>query len=151
MSSKWIKEGVCRRILVLDTSLFIHFDDKYFRTEGVCRTPQNRISTRLSPRFTRLLPCAPLASMIHCMHLELPGPTACTTTRTCPQNKLTRNQLFLPKQFSYFYNGLKIARFLLTNNFLNYNKVHFLTTQNSYLPSKKRFLLSRSRWPHPII
>ena len=35
MSSKWIKGDVSRRILVLDTSLFIHFDDKYFRTEGV--------------------------------------------------------------------------------------------------------------------
>ena len=35
MSSKWIKGNVSRRILVLDTSLFIHFDDKYFRTEGV--------------------------------------------------------------------------------------------------------------------
>ena len=35
MSSKWIKEDVSKRILVLDTSLFIHFDDKYFRTEGV--------------------------------------------------------------------------------------------------------------------
>ena len=34
LSSKWIKGDVCRRILVLDTSLFIHFDDKYFRTEG---------------------------------------------------------------------------------------------------------------------
>ena len=35
LSSKWIKEDVSRCILVLDTSLFIHFDDKYFRTEGV--------------------------------------------------------------------------------------------------------------------
>ena len=35
MSSKWIKGNVSRRILVLDTPLFIHFDDKYFRTEGV--------------------------------------------------------------------------------------------------------------------
>ena len=26
---------VSRRILVLDTSIFIHFNDKYFRTEGV--------------------------------------------------------------------------------------------------------------------
>ena len=34
LSSKWIKGDVSRRILVLDTSLFIHFDDKYFRTEG---------------------------------------------------------------------------------------------------------------------
>ena len=32
LSSKWIKRDVSRRI---DTSLFIHFDDKYFRTEGV--------------------------------------------------------------------------------------------------------------------
>ena len=40
---------------------------------------------------------------------------------------------------------------MLNNNFLNYNKVHFVTTQNYYLPSKKRILLSRSRWPHPII
>ena len=39
MSSKWIKGNVSRRILVLDTSLFIHFDDKYFRTEGV----ENRV------------------------------------------------------------------------------------------------------------
>ena len=29
LSSKWIKGDVCRRILVLDTSLFIHFDDKH--------------------------------------------------------------------------------------------------------------------------
>ena len=35
MSSKWIKGNVSRRILVLDTSLFIHIDDKYFRMEGV--------------------------------------------------------------------------------------------------------------------
>ena len=35
MSSKWIKGNVSTRILVLDTSLFIHFDDKYFRMEGV--------------------------------------------------------------------------------------------------------------------
>ena len=35
LSSKWIKRDVSRCILVLDTSLFIHFDDKYFRTEGV--------------------------------------------------------------------------------------------------------------------
>ena len=35
LSSKWIKGNVSRRILVLDTSLFIHFDDQYFRTEGV--------------------------------------------------------------------------------------------------------------------
>ena len=39
LSSKWIKGNVSRRILVLDTSLFIHFDDKYFRTEGV----ENRV------------------------------------------------------------------------------------------------------------
>ena len=35
LSSKWIKGNVSRRILVLDTSPFIHFDDKYFRTKGV--------------------------------------------------------------------------------------------------------------------
>jgi len=35
LPSKWIKGNVSRHILVLDTSLFIHFDDKYFRTEGV--------------------------------------------------------------------------------------------------------------------
>jgi len=39
LSSKWIKGNVSRRILVLDTSLFIHFDDKYFWTEGV----ENRV------------------------------------------------------------------------------------------------------------
>ena len=39
MSSKWIKGNVSRRILVLDTSLFIHFDDKYFQTKGV----ENRV------------------------------------------------------------------------------------------------------------
>ena len=39
MSSKWIKGNVSRRILDLDTSLFIHFDDKYFRMEGV----ENRV------------------------------------------------------------------------------------------------------------
>ena len=40
LSSKWIKGNVSRRILVLDTSLFIHFDDKYFRTKGVTITKQ---------------------------------------------------------------------------------------------------------------
>ena len=39
MSSKWIKGNVSRRILVLDTSIFIHFDDRYFRMEGV----ENRV------------------------------------------------------------------------------------------------------------
>ena len=39
MSSKRIKGNVSRRILVLDTTLFIHFDDKYFQTEGV----ENRV------------------------------------------------------------------------------------------------------------
>ena len=39
MSSKWIKGNVSIRILVLDTSIFIHFDDKYFRAEGV----ENRV------------------------------------------------------------------------------------------------------------
>ena len=39
MPSKWIKGNVSRPILVLDTSLFIHFDDKYFQTEGV----ENRV------------------------------------------------------------------------------------------------------------
>ena len=39
LSSKWIKGNVSRRILVLDTSLFIHFDDKYFWTERV----ENRV------------------------------------------------------------------------------------------------------------
>lgn len=29
------KRDVSRRILFLDTSFFIHFDDKYFRTKGV--------------------------------------------------------------------------------------------------------------------
>ena len=33
------KGNVSRRILVLDTSIFIHFDDKYFETEGV----ENRV------------------------------------------------------------------------------------------------------------
>ena len=35
LSSKWIKGDVSRCILVLDTSLLVHFDDKYFQTEGV--------------------------------------------------------------------------------------------------------------------
>ena len=39
LSSKWIKGNVSRCILVLDTSIFIHFDEKYFRTEGV----ENRV------------------------------------------------------------------------------------------------------------
>ena len=39
LSSKWINGDVSRRILVLDTSIFIHFDDKYFRTERV----ENRV------------------------------------------------------------------------------------------------------------
>ena len=33
LSSKWIKGDVCRRILVLDMSLFIHFDDKYIKMD----------------------------------------------------------------------------------------------------------------------
>ena len=32
---KMDKRDVSRCILVLDTSLFVHFDEKYFRTEGV--------------------------------------------------------------------------------------------------------------------
>ena len=39
LSSKWIKGDISSHILVLDTSLFIHFDDKYFWTEGV----ENRV------------------------------------------------------------------------------------------------------------
>ena len=39
MSTKWIKGNVSRRILVLDTSLFIHFDDNYFWMKGV----ENRV------------------------------------------------------------------------------------------------------------
>lgn len=35
------KMNVSRRILVLDTSIFIHFFDKYFRTEGVDRNHQH--------------------------------------------------------------------------------------------------------------
>ena len=35
LSSKWIKRDVSRTKIYLDTSPFIHFDDKYFRTEGV--------------------------------------------------------------------------------------------------------------------
>ena len=35
LSSKWIKEDVSRTKIHLDTSSFIHFDDNYFRTEGV--------------------------------------------------------------------------------------------------------------------
>ena len=42
LSSKWIKGNVSRRILVLDTSLFIHFYDKYFWTEGVFRNGGSR-------------------------------------------------------------------------------------------------------------
>ena len=37
LSSKWTKKGVSRTKIHLDTSPFIHFDDKYFWTEGVCR------------------------------------------------------------------------------------------------------------------
>ena len=32
---------VSRRILILDTSIFMHFFDKYFRTEGVLRTSKH--------------------------------------------------------------------------------------------------------------
>ena len=35
LSSKWIERDVSRIKIRLDTSPFIHFDDKYFRTEGV--------------------------------------------------------------------------------------------------------------------
>ena len=34
LSSKRIKGDVSRCILVLDTSFFVYFDDKYFRMEG---------------------------------------------------------------------------------------------------------------------
>ena len=45
MSSKWIKGNISRRILVLGTSPFIHFDDKYFWTEGV----ENRVGDDGAP------------------------------------------------------------------------------------------------------
>ena len=32
-----IEIDVSRCILVVDTSIFIYFDDKYFRMEGVCK------------------------------------------------------------------------------------------------------------------
>ena len=35
LSLKWIKGDVSKCILVLNTSIFIYFDDKYFQTEGV--------------------------------------------------------------------------------------------------------------------
>ena len=35
LSSKWIKRDVPKTKIRLDASPFIHFDDKYFRTEGV--------------------------------------------------------------------------------------------------------------------
>ena len=35
MSSKWIKRDVSKTKIRLDTSPFIHFNDKYFRTEEV--------------------------------------------------------------------------------------------------------------------
>ena len=35
LSSKWIKRDVSKTKIRLDTFPFIHFDDKYFRTEGV--------------------------------------------------------------------------------------------------------------------
>ena len=35
LSSKWIKRYVSKTKIRLDTFPFIHFDDKYFRTEGV--------------------------------------------------------------------------------------------------------------------
>ena len=37
LSSKWTKRDVYKTKIHLDTSPFIHFDDKYFRTEGVVR------------------------------------------------------------------------------------------------------------------
>ena len=47
LSSKWMKGDVSRRILVLDTSLFIHFGDKYCRTEGVIRWDLGNCSSSL--------------------------------------------------------------------------------------------------------
>ena len=52
LSSKWIKGNVSRRILVLDTSLFIHFDHKYFRTEGV----ENRVGDDGVPAILQYRP-----------------------------------------------------------------------------------------------
>ena len=52
MLSKWIKKDVSRCILVLDTSLFIHFDDKYFRTEGV----ENRVGDDGVPAILQYRP-----------------------------------------------------------------------------------------------
>ena len=61
LSSKWIKGDVSRCILVLDTSFFVHFDDKYFRTEGVveyllstCNLLQDSCTCLL---ISPLLPC----------------------------------------------------------------------------------------------
>ena len=39
LSSKWIKRDVSRTKICLHTSPFIHFDDKYFWTEGA----ENRV------------------------------------------------------------------------------------------------------------
>ena len=46
---KMNKRDVSRCILVLDTSFFVHFNDKYFRTEGVYFTTQLQID------FSRLM------------------------------------------------------------------------------------------------
>ena len=35
LSSKWLKRDVSKTKIRLDTFTFIHFDDRYFRTEGV--------------------------------------------------------------------------------------------------------------------
>ena len=52
LSSKWIKKDVSRCILVLDTSLFVHFDDKYFRTEGVWNRRESSLYKKNQPNIS---------------------------------------------------------------------------------------------------
>ena len=47
-----IEMDVSRCILVLDTSFFVHFDDKYFRTEGV----ENRVGDDGVPAILQYRP-----------------------------------------------------------------------------------------------
>ena len=49
-----------------------------------------------------------------------PISTTCTTTRKCPKNGLSHYQHFFAKTSKLFLNCLKIARFLLNYNFINY-------------------------------
>ena len=72
LSSKWIKEDVSRRTLVLDTSLFIHFDDKYFRTEGVQIIDHSLLCTLSKNHYDTLLISLLQGTSCYKYHVEKP-------------------------------------------------------------------------------